>query len=147
MARRIMIAPSVICADLGALRDDIIKLESAGCDVLHFDIMDGDFIGTFAFGPDTISSVRGCTRLPFEVHLLTERPERFIGPDTILRPIEACSDPTAAVAAVAKRAKAGLAFYPPTPAEAVIPLLDSIEVCTVMTMERAYPFRGRPFAY
>ncbi len=152
MARRIKMAPSVICADLADLRDDIYQLEEAGCDVLHFDIMDGDFIGTFAFGPDTIAALRQYTKLPFEVHLLTEKPERFIdmaaaaGADIIVVPVEACKNAADVVEEIRRRAKAGLAFYPPTPVDVVLPVLDRLEVCVVMTMEQGYPFRGRPFA-
>jgi ribulose-phosphate 3-epimerase len=72
------ISPSIMCADFIHLKDNIRILEQAGVEYLHFDIMDGSFVPNFTFGPDFISSVREITDIPFDIHLMVQRPENHI---------------------------------------------------------------------
>lgn len=77
MAARI--APSIMCADLLNLGDTVRELDAAGVDYFHFDIMDGHFVPNLTLGPDIVSQVRTITQTPFDIHLMVERPEHFIG--------------------------------------------------------------------
>ena len=71
------IAPSILSADFGKLAEEIQKVEAAGADLIHVDVMDGHFVPNLTFGPPVIASIRKVTRLPFDVHLMIEKPERL----------------------------------------------------------------------
>jgi ribulose-phosphate 3-epimerase len=73
------IAPSILSADFGHLADEIRKVEEAGADMLHLDVMDGHFVPNLSIGPIVIQSIRGRSNLPFETHLMVEEPDLFIG--------------------------------------------------------------------
>lgn len=73
------IAPSILSADFGHLADEIRKVEEAGADMLHLDVMDGHFVPNLSIGPMVIQSIRGRSNLPFETHLMVEEPDLFIG--------------------------------------------------------------------
>lgn len=73
------IAPSILSADFGHLADEIRKVEEAGADMLHLDVMDGHFVPNLSIGPMIIQSIRGRSNLPFETHLMVEEPDLFIG--------------------------------------------------------------------
>jgi ribulose-phosphate 3-epimerase len=74
----IEIAPSILSADFARLAQEVEKIETAGADVVHLDIMDGHFVPNLTIGPPVVSSIRKITRLPLDVHLMIERPERFL---------------------------------------------------------------------
>jgi len=78
LGRTIEIAPSVLSADFAHLAREVEKIESAGADVVHLDIMDGHFVPNITIGPPVVSSVRRFTRLPLDVHLMIEHPEQYI---------------------------------------------------------------------
>jgi ribulose-phosphate 3-epimerase len=69
-ASRVTIAPSLLAADFGRLRDEVVAVEAAGADWLHLDIMDGHFVPNISFGPPVMKSLRPLTKLPFDVHLM-----------------------------------------------------------------------------
>ena len=79
MNRKIKIAPSLLAADFSNLAAEILKVEEAGCDMLHIDVMDGHFVPNITVGPLIVKAIRKVTQLPLDVHLMIERPERFIG--------------------------------------------------------------------
>jgi ribulose-phosphate 3-epimerase len=72
------IAPSILSADFGKLNVEIKDIEAAGADWIHIDVMDGHFVPNITIGPPVVSSIRKATRLPFDVHLMIEKPERYI---------------------------------------------------------------------
>ncbi|MDI6917432.1 MAG: ribulose-phosphate 3-epimerase, partial [Thermoplasmatales archaeon] len=74
----IKIAPSLLSADFSRLEEQIRILENCGADMLHVDVMDGHFVPNITIGPAVISSVRNCTKLPFDVHLMIQHPNRLI---------------------------------------------------------------------
>ena len=77
---KILIAPSILSADLFRLGEDVKRVEKAGADWLHVDIMDGHFVPNLSFGPAIVSSLKGKTKLPLDVHLMVEKPSQFVGP-------------------------------------------------------------------
>ena len=78
MERTIEIAPSILSADFAHLAREIEKVESAGADLIHLDIMDGHFVPNITIGPPVVASIRKITRLPLDAHLMIEKPERYI---------------------------------------------------------------------
>ena len=76
----LLIAPSILAADLGRLADEIARAEAGGCDVFHVDVMDGHFVPNLSFGPSIVDTVRRLTRLPLDVHLMLDNPRDFIAP-------------------------------------------------------------------
>ena len=73
-----LIAPSILSADFSRLGDEIKSVENGGADYIHLDVMDGIYVPNITFGAPVISKLRGTTKLPFDVHLMVDRPERFI---------------------------------------------------------------------
>src|SRR5215470_14319288 len=90
------IAPSILSADFAALADDIAKVEAAGADLLHVDVMDGRFVPNLTIGPVVVEAIRKRTRLPLDVHLMILEPERYVsdfasaGADILTVHVEAC---------------------------------------------------------
>lgn len=77
--RRVIIAPSLLAADFARLKDEIQKVESGGADWLHLDVMDGHFVPNLTIGPVVVEWVRKVTKLPLDVHLMIEKPEKYVG--------------------------------------------------------------------
>ncbi len=147
---RILIAPSLLAADFGQLAAEVRRIEEAGADVLHLDVMDGHFVPNLTIGPALVEALRRESRLPFDVHLMVECPDRFVtsfiqaGADQVTIHVEAQSGVGATLAAIhAAGATAGLALRPQTPASALLPFLGQIELILVMTVEPG--FGGQPF--
>lgn len=139
------ISPSILASDFSILADEIRSLEAAGADMIHIDVMDGHFVPNITLGPPIIQSLRAHTALPFDVHLMIENPLFFIdsfadaGANLLTFHLEAASDPEATIKKIKSRGcKASLSIKPNTPAEAVFPYLEDLDMVLVMTVEPGF---------
>lgn len=146
----IKIAPSVLSADFSNLAEALRPVASA--DYLHVDIMDGAFVPNISLGFPVLAGIRKATALPLDVHLMVERPVRYVerfcdgGASLVTVHVEADSgeNTRAALDKIhAKGKKAGVVVKPKTPAEAVLPFLDECDIILVMTVEPG--FGGQKF--
>lgn len=153
MDRPIKIAPSILSCDYSRLAEEIKEIETAGAQMLHIDIMDGHFVPNITIGAPVVKSLRKHTKLCFDVHLMIAEPLKFIGSfadagaDIITVHTEcfggACSADTAVNQIKARGIKAALSIKPDTPAKAVFPFLDCIDMVLVMAVEPG--FAGQKF--
>lgn len=139
------IAPSLLAADFSDLKTDIARIEEAGANYLHLDVMDGHFVPNLSFGPEVIASIRRQTHLFFDVHLMITDPlkyaDRFIkaGADIITFHYESVEDPMAVLKTIkGKEIPCGIAISPKTPAEAVFPFIGLADMILVMTVEPGF---------
>ena len=128
-------------ADFSKLGEEIQNVEEAGADLIHIDVMDGHFVPNLTFGPPVIASIRKVTRLPFDVHLMIENPERFIqdfvdaGSDIITIHCEAETHLHRAIESIKEKGiQAGVSLNPATPLcmiDEIIEYIDSIMIMSV----------------
>lgn len=146
----VKVAPSILSADFRKLEAEIRKVETAGADYIHIDIMDGHFVPNITMGPLVVKAVRQCTRLPLDVHLMIENPDRYIpdfakaGADIITIQVEAANDLAADIELIRQNnARPGLVVNPATGLEQVLPLLDKVDMVLLMTVNPG--FEGQKF--
>ena len=146
----VVVAPSILSADFARLGEQVVESEQGGAGRIHIDVMDGHFVPNLSMGPHVVGSLRRVTRLPLEIHLMVEQPERFVdaflagGADTLIAHLEVLADPRPFVARLhGAGKKAGLAVRPDTPVEALEPYLDEIDLALCMTVHPG--FSGQAF--
>ncbi len=140
-----ILSPSILAADFSRLGEQIKEVEQAGAKYLHIDVMDGIFVPDISFGMPVISSIRKCTDIVFDVHLMIDRPERYIrefadcGANLINFHLEAAEDVTGVIQRIRFLGrKAGISISPRTPARAVEPYLKLVDMVLVMTVEPGF---------
>ncbi len=141
----IKISPSLLAADFSKLEIEIKKVEAAGAEWLHLDVMDGAFVPNISFGPCVISSLRKHVNMFFDVHLMINDPIRYIqdyknaGADGVTVHLEACGDVKKTLLAIrALGLKSGLSIKPATPVSAILPYLELCDLILIMTVEPGF---------
>jgi len=141
----VRIAPSVLSADLGRLREEIAAVEAGGADWIHVDVMDGHFVPNLTFGAPLIRALRRLTELPLDVHLMVRHPERYIAPfadagaNVFTFHSEATVHAQRHLVAVRERGMlAGLALNPASPLSLLEEVLDDTDLVLLMTVNPGY---------
>ncbi len=148
----IKVSPSILSADFVNLERDIRKLSETGADYVHVDVMDGIFVPNITIGIPVTAAIRKITELPLDVHLMIDRPIRYVddfckaGADILTVHVEADTEENTRKALEmirAKGVKPAICVKPKTPAEAVLPFIDLCDLILVMTVEPG--FGGQSF--
>ena len=146
----IKLAPSILSADFARLLEDIKKVEKAGCEYLHIDVMDGHFVPNITLGPGIVKSLRKDVNMVFDTHLMIENPDNYIkdfvdaGSDLIVVHVEACKHLHRTIQKIkSHNVKAGVALNPATPIESIKHVLEDVDMILIMTVNPG--FGGQSF--
>jgi len=144
------LAPSILDVDFTCLERELRKIESGGADLLHLDIMDGNFVPNISFGPKIVKSIKSITSLPLEVHLMVEKPENHIksfidaGGDIIIVHYETSKHLDRLIQIINEAdVKSGIALNPATPLSVIEYLINKIDILLLMTVNPG--FGGQKF--
>jgi ribulose-phosphate 3-epimerase len=141
MASKYMLSPSILSADFARLGEEIATVEAAGADWIHVDVMDGHFVPNITMGPFIVQTCRRITKLPLDVHLMIEEPERFIeafaraGATHLTVHVETCPDIVGMLRQIKSLGcKAGAVLNPETPVRMIQPALKEADLILVMSV-------------
>jgi ribulose-phosphate 3-epimerase len=144
------IAPSILSADFACLGEEIRRVEEAGADLIHFDVMDGHFVPNISIGVPVLESLRKITRLPIDAHLMISEPVRYLrtfveaGANSISVHAEVCDDlPEIAAQIRELGARASVAINPETPVDRVLAVAEHLDMILVMSVHPG--FAGQSF--
>jgi ribulose-phosphate 3-epimerase len=141
----VKIAPSILSADFARLGEQVVEADKAGADFIHVDVMDGHFVPNITVGPVVVQWLRPITRLPLDVHLMVEQPERIIpafveaGADILTVHVETCSHLHRTVQQIKESgAKAGVTLNPATPLVALEEILTEVDLVLIMSVSPGF---------
>ncbi|EMT46946.1 MULTISPECIES: ribulose-phosphate 3-epimerase [Anoxybacillus] len=146
----IKIAPSILSADFAKLGEEIVDVERGGADYIHVDVMDGHFVPNMTIGPLIVEAIRPVTKLPLDVHLMIEQPDRYIptfakaGADYLTVHVEACPHLHRTIHLMKEHGvKAGVALNPHTPLTMIEHVIEDVDLVLFMTVNPG--FGGQSF--
>ncbi len=151
MQKNVKIAPSILSANFSKMGEEIKRIENAGADIVHIDVMDGVFVPNITFGMKMVKDIRPLTNIPFDCHLMIVKPEKYIeqfakaGADYITVHYEECKENLGNVLQLIKSlgVKCGLVINPDTPVEKIE---KYIKLCDIITVMSVFPgFGGQKF--
>src|SRR3989338_7700756 len=141
MSKKILIAPSMLSADFSKLGDDAKRMQDAGADMLHIDVMDGHFVPNITIGPVVVEYLKKHTTIPLDVHLMIAEPEKYYkqfiaaGADILTFHIEACPKSVKLIEEIrAAGARPGLVINPPTPFSKLKQYCKDVDFILVMSV-------------
>lgn len=150
MTTRPLIAPSILSADFGRLAEEVRKVEAAGADWIHVDVMDGHFVPNLTIGPPVVEAIRKATTLPLDVHLMMTNPDAFIqefaeaGATGLTVHVEACPHLHRTLQSIKEHGvKAGVSLNPGTSASTLDQILGDVDLVLVMSVSPG--FGGQKF--
>jgi ribulose-phosphate 3-epimerase len=145
-----MLSPSILSADFSKLGEEVNLIETAGANLIHIDVMDGHFVPNITIGPAVVNSLIGKTKLPFDVHLMIENPERYIdsfiniNTEYITIHVEACTHIHKAIQQIKSQGvKAGISLNPATPLSTLENIIDELDLVLIMAVNPG--FGGQKF--
>ncbi len=147
-----LISPSILSADFARLGEEVLAVEKAGADWIHVDVMDGHFVPNLTLGAPVLQSLKPATRLPLDVHLMIEEPERYVvdfaraGATYLTFHIEASRDPGQLIQTIRKNGmRPGITLKPVTPILELKPWITLVDLVLVMTVNPG--FSGQTFMH